>query len=63
MNIREFLVRQQRRVPWYLLPGMFIIAALGAYMCYQGAMVEHSAAVACIGLGFLGFAAWFFLTY
>jgi hypothetical protein len=45
------------------MPGLFIAAVMGAYLCYQGAIVENSTAVTGIGLGFLGFVIWFFLTY
>lgn len=63
MNIKELLVRQLKRIPKFLIPGLILMVMMGAYLCYQGAIVENSAAVTFIGLGLLGFVIWYFLSY
>lgn len=63
MELHERLIRQRKRFPWYLLPGLFIMAAIGAVLLYQGGIVEHSVLGMVIGLFFMGSAGLIFLTY
>lgn len=63
MELHERLIRQRKRFPWYLLPGLFIMAAIGAVLLYQGVIVEHNILGMVIGLFFMGSAIWIFLTY
>ncbi len=55
--------KQMKRLPVAMLPGLLFIIGIGAVMLYHGLFVESSPAVSLIGLGFVGFAAYYFLSY
>jgi hypothetical protein len=61
-TIKRRIIHQVKKMPVMLLPGTFIMLVVGAITVYSG-IVEGSIAVIIMGLFFICFAAWYFLTY
>jgi len=60
--MKTMILNQFKKMPGYLIPGVIIFIILGIIVFLSG-IAEGSFAVSGIGLFFMGFSAWYFLTY